>query len=612
MDKIDIIKRCLDNTASIKKYEDLGILFFARHFFENCQSHRQGQIHYKMMTNALQLLNPKYKNRMERQSYIKVFREGAKSTHFSFVLPLFLINLVGGTIQLRVDNEGYEGADIHNYDIIPIELKPEFILILSETHASAERFTMNIRYELESNRQLKNTFGTKSTQNIADETSGMWRKDAFMTKDKMIVFGQGAGQQVRGMLPFGMRPTLAIFDDIYSRKNTLTEETREKIRYWFFAEAINSIDTVKGKALLVGTMVHEDTVFTDVAKSTQWKGVEYPVISKEELEECLSYCSYNANTRNFELPSKEVMKDLQLRLTSLAWKERQTVEFILSAYKEKYEINKTSYYYQEYLHILSSPEDEAYKDHQVYFTDVSVMKEDYADWVQFEWDTYKWKGKLSISMGIDIASSEREASDDTAIIIGGYCHVFPIIDGYDAQSALNLHPYKLKGIQLPILIDGYIGKCDVYDDNVIGKRGIVNIVYDFCKKYNIKNISIETNAQQGLIYREVKKYLLSKNIRTKVYGENTTLNKEDAINSVLMPIVQGSKVTIMPQRTLFYTLWSQLKHLGVAKHDDAADAMKTLYLHAEKVKHPEDYQVIPSIKRISKPKANYVMDWKVY
>lgn len=612
MDKIDIIKRCLDNTAPIERYEDLGILFFARHFFENCQSHRQGEIHYYMMMNALSLLNPKYKNRMERQLYIKIFREGAKSTHFSFVLPLFLTNLVGGTMHLRVDNEGYAGADVHNYDIVPITLTPEFILILSETHASAERFTMNIRYELESNRQLKSVFGSKMPQNVADEGTGLWRKDSFMTPDKMIIFGQGAGQQVRGMLPFGARPTLAIFDDIYSRKNTLTEETREKLRYWFFAEAINSIDTMKGKALLVGTMVHEDTVFTDIAKSTQWKGITYPVISKDELEECLTYCRYDTNTRNFELPSKDNLKMLQANLKSLAWRDRQNIEFILSAYKEKFEINKTSYYYQEYLHILSSPEDEAYKDHQVHFTDIIVERENYATWVEFEWDTYRWKGKFTPCIGIDVASSERESSDDTAILIGGWCHVYPILEGFDAESAQKLHPHKHKGLKLPILVDGYMGKCDVYDDDVIGKRGIVNIVYDFCKKYNVKNITIETNAQQGLVFREIKKFLRTNHISAMVHGENTVMAKEDAINSVLMPVVQGHKKIIMQRNTMFYNIWSQLKHLGVAKHDDGADAMKALYLHSEVVKQPEDFQAVPSIKRIQKAKPNYVMDWKVY
>lgn len=612
MKEIDIIKRCLDNTATIDKYEDLGILYFARTFFENCQSHRQAKIHYKMMKNALELFHPDLRNRMERQRYVKIFREGAKTTHYSFVFPLYLINLVGGTMYVRFDNEGYDGADRHDYEILPVKLTPEFILILSETHASAERFTMNIRYELESNRFLKSIFGNKTPKGVNDETTGLWRRDSFITPDEMIVFGQGAGQQIRGMLPFGSRPTLAIFDDIYSRKNTLTEDTREKLRYWFFAEAINSIDTIKGKALLVGTMVHEDTVFSDVVKSTQWKGVEYPVISEQELQYLISHCYYDADTRSFELPDKNTLKRLQSEMKTLAWEDRQTVEFILSSYKEKYEINKTSYYYQEYLHILSSPEDETYKDHQVHFTNIKYYEEFNTPYIEFNYNSYTWKGIVSLNIGIDLASSEREKSDDTACLIGGYCHAYPILDNFDMLSAQAIHPHKVHGLKIPLLLDGYLGKVDVYKDDVTGKNGIVDIVQSFCTKYRINKVIIEANAQQGLIQREITKSLRISHPRIQTKQEVTTMAKEEAINSVLMPIFQSNKVFLMPQSQLAYTTWSQLKHLGVAKHDDCADALKTLFIHADIVKKPHDPQQIPMIKKQKQQAQPIEHDWLIY
>lgn len=610
MKQIDVIKKCLDNTAPIERYEDLGMLYFARTFFENCQSHRQAKIHYKMMKNALELFHPNLRNRMERQRYVKIFREGAKTTHYSFVLPLYLINLVGGTMYVRYDNEGYHGADRHDYEILPIKLNPEFILILSETHASAERFTMNIRYELESNRLLKNVFGNKTPKAVVDDTSGMWRRDSFVTPDSMIIFGQGAGQQIRGMLPFGSRPTMAIFDDIYSRKNTLTPETREKLRYWFFAEAINSIDTIKGKALLVGTMVHEDTVFTDVVKSSQWKGVEYPVLSREDLEYALSYCKYDTDSRQFELPSRDILKQLQSEITSFAWPERQTIEFILSSYKEKFEIGKTSYYYQEYLHILSAPDDESYKDHQVLFTNIKSYEDFKSTIIEVEYNSYTWRGLANLYIGIDVASSERDNSDDTCVLVGGYAHLYPILKEYDMLAAQNIHPHKSQGLRVPILLDGFLGKVDVYTDDRTGKKGIVNIVQSFCDKYKILEVTVETNAQQGLIQREIKKSLRETHPHTVVKGSLNTINKQDAINSVLQPLFQSNKIVIMPKTNLYYTIWSQLKHLGVAKHDDGPDAMKILFLNAKPVKNHFDLQQVHSSKR--QTEAKYVHDWLVY
>jgi len=50
-EKLDHIKRCLDNTAKPENYEDLGLLYFARTFLPACQGFKQGEIHYKMEKN---------------------------------------------------------------------------------------------------------------------------------------------------------------------------------------------------------------------------------------------------------------------------------------------------------------------------------------------------------------------------------------------------------------------------------------------------------------------------------------------------------------------------------------------------------------------------------
>jgi len=612
MTQEDIIKRCIDNTAKESRYEDLGVLFFAREFLSQCRGYRQSIIHYKMMKEALDLFNPKYRNRLERQKWIKIFREGAKSTYFSFAFPLYLINLVGGTIYVRSEAEGWEGSDRHDYDIFEVNIGKEFILILSETHASAERFTMNIRTEIEGNRYLRDIFGDKSPRGIEDETTGLWRRDSFITSDGVIIFGQGAGQQIRGMLPYGMRPTLAIFDDIYSRKNTVTQQTREKIRYWFFAEAINSVDTMNGKVILVGTMLHEDTVFTDVAKSNQWKGVEYPVISEEELQIAISKCSIDESTGQLMLPSENELDEMQKSFKSLAWRDRQNIRFILSSYKEKHDIGKTSYFYQEYLHILSSPDDITYKDEQVTFTPITYYRQDNNNIIEITWNTYRWSGVCNLLIGVDIASSEREASDDTAILIGGWAKLYPIIDGYDYIASLDMHPHKRNGIHLPVMLDGCAGKFDVYSTN--DKKGIVNTVIEYVQKYRIKNVIVETNAQQGLIYREIKKKLYDVDHTVLVKSHNTTNRKEDEINSCLLPIFQGSKTVVFNKIPIMYNTFTQLKHLGVASKDDCADAMKNIFIYAKQVINGYDPQSINDLHIATNKKKTleYETDWMVY
>jgi hypothetical protein len=612
-DKKDIIKRCLDNTAAESSKDDLGILYFARTFFSQCASFPQSRIHYRMMENMFHLFNPNHTNRMDRQVYIKVFREAAKSTYFSFVLPLYLINITGATMNIRLAKEGWEGSDLHDYDIFSVKVEPEFILILSETSESSKRFTMNIRSELECNRFMSGIFGDKTPNNIYEEVVGskVWRQDAFYTSNGNLVFGVGAGKQVRGMLAQGTRPTLAIFDDIYSRNNTLTEETRGKIRYWFYAEAINTVDTVKGKVMLLGTMLHEDTVFTDVAAAADWHGFTYPELDIKELEEALSYCDIDPTSRTIVLPSDEVLKKLENKFTSIAWKERHSLKYLLQTYREKFQMGKVSYFYQEQLNILSSPADELFHDSQVVFVPVIKTKEYGKEWFEVEYQTYKWKGLACLSIGIDLAASERDKSDDTAIILAGYLHLYPQLDSYDYEASKNLHPHKLKGLRVPFYLDGMIGKFDVYEDDIRGKKGICNYVEYLCKLYNIKNITIEVSGQQGLISRELRKYLREKNIFIQIYDETHTMKKEEAIASTLLPIFQSNRVFMFNSNNKHsFDIWAQLKHLGLAKHDDGADGLKLAFTNAKESEKMDFQNHI-----VTKTHTNSVqrtLDWQTY
>jgi len=579
---IDLISRFLDNTTPVDKYEDMGLLMFARTLFPRCNGAKQSVIHYKMMQNLLGLFNPSHRNRADRQVYITVFREGAKSTYSSFALPLYLANLVGGTMAVRIDKDGWEGADVHDYDIFTHTIKPEFIEIFSETHDAAERLTSNIRTELETNGLLHALFGKKIPRGLVDSASNVWRRDVFKLPNGTIIFGNGSGQQSRGMLIDGKRPTFAIFDDIYSKKNTLTETTREKIRYWFFAEAINSVDTVEGKVALIGTIMHEDTVFTDVKRSTSWVGYTYPAISREELEHALQYCKIDRVTRTLEIPNEEKIKELEDSYTSLAWKERQDLYYLLAMYREHFEMNRTSYFYQEKLNVLMSPEDQKYTNEMVHFTPIVHHKEHGETWVTFEYNSYTWKARIDPIIGIDIASSEVAKSDDTAIVISAKAIAYPQLDNYDTDAGQHI-PYKANGMSCVIVLKSFLGKVDIYANENTNKVGLVNIVEMFVKMYGVRRIVFEVAGQQAIIARALKQYLAEKKLTANVIEDivsGMSGAKEERINSILAPVLQSVHKTFIHDDKVGHIIWSQLMHLGFSEHDDACDGLATSIKYA--------------------------------
>ena len=81
--------------------------------------------------------------------------------------------------------------------------------------------------------------------------------------------------------------------------------------------------------------------------------------------------------------------------------------------------------------------------------------------------------------------------------------------------------------------------------------------------------------------------------------------------SVLQPIIQGAKVTVLNDVKSSYTLLAQLKHLGVALHDDMADALKNVFTYA-KPAQPIDYQSGLSRIVTKTTSEEITLDWECY
>jgi len=89
------------------------------------------------------------------------------------------------------------------------------------------------------------------------------------------------------------------------------------------------------------------------------------------------------------------------------------------------------------------------------------------------------------------------------------------------------------------------------------------------------------------------------------------MKKEEAIMSVLQPIIQGSKVTVLNDIKTSYTLLAQLKHLGVALHDDMADAFKNIFTYAKPAQAIDYQSGLSRIVTKTTPQEE-ILDWECY
>ena len=570
----DFFMRCLDNTVPQAQYERLGILWFAKKCFpDQFSSSFSHKIHYPMSKIFLGLYDPRKTSRTERQAYSLIHREAAKTTICTFLFPLYNIYLKGMVSHVRFEAEGWEGSDRHDYDILPITIGEDFILIVSETATAAEEFATNIKTQVEERLDLANIFGDKHPAAIQTdfETTrkgdGLWRKNAFITADKTIVRGIGAGQQVRGRNIRNKRPTLGLSDDIYSEKNVATEYGRGKTNTWFFKAYINSLDKIKGKAMSVGTAVHHDTIFTGFQRSELWSGVEVPIITMEKLQGIVSNHCKKTEER-IVIPSKEECFSIQANSgveKHMSWPERYDLHYILTLYKQCYEDHNLHYFYAEYMNEPVAPENSKYSVSNFKFVEMNVIKDkEDNDIIVFNEDNMTWFGYPRLTLGIDGASAESKNADDTALVQVGISTFTAMMPGTN----------QILKKTIAFVYDARGGHYDEYDNSERYKKGFIDEADRMVRQAHNICTAFEVSGQQAMQYRELCRAFAERGLNLNIVEAKPSpdMKKEQRINSVMSPIVGVYNTLYINSRAPRGRLiMSQLCTLGAAKHDDYAD-----------------------------------------
>lgn len=101
-----------------------------------------------------------------------------------------------------------------------------------------------------------------------------WGEKQFVA-GKTFVMPRGSGQQIRGLNYKGNRPDLIIVDDLEDAEAVMNEDRREKLKQWFFADLMNSVDrsSDKWKIVVIGTILHEASLLTQLLKDDTWERI---------------------------------------------------------------------------------------------------------------------------------------------------------------------------------------------------------------------------------------------------------------------------------------------------------------------------------------------------
>lgn len=109
---------------------------------------------------------------------------------------------------------------------------------------------------------------------FGDLRGHQWGEKHFISRNTYVM-PRGSGQQIRGLNYMGYRPDLIIVDDLEDAEAVMSEERREKLKQWFFADLMNSVDRSKKdwKIVIIGTILHEASLLAQLLKDDTWERI---------------------------------------------------------------------------------------------------------------------------------------------------------------------------------------------------------------------------------------------------------------------------------------------------------------------------------------------------
>lgn len=158
----------------------------------------------------------------------------------------------------------------------------EFILLISDSNSQASIMIYNLKNELDTNALLKLDYGSINGDYVDDWTleGEDWQKQNMVLSSGVRILARSRGQRVRGLRHKEFRPRLIVVDDPEDLKAINTQELRDKTDRWFTGEVIPAMDAIVKKIVLIGNLLHNDSLIARMSKHRLFKVLAYPLIKE--------------------------------------------------------------------------------------------------------------------------------------------------------------------------------------------------------------------------------------------------------------------------------------------------------------------------------------------
>ena len=266
----------------------------------------------------------------------------------------------------------------------------KYILIVADTEAQASLFLGQIKQILYDSSEIHSLFGMQ-----IGEKGAVFEKDTetdiivkFADQTRFRIVAKGAEQKLRGMLWDGQRPDMIVIDDLMNEELVANKERRDKLRRWVYGSLI-PCRSEKGIIRFVGTPMNLDDPLEALmprenAKDTIVEDLKIWSTRKRGMWRAVKYRAHNSDYSKLLWPSRK----------SQAFFEELREDFHAQGIPEVYAC--------EY---LCNPVDDSIR----YF-----RKGDFLTMTSEDMKKHK-----TFYITADLAISEKDRADYTAIVVGG-------------------------------------------------------------------------------------------------------------------------------------------------------------------------------------------------
>jgi predicted phage terminase large subunit-like protein len=217
---------------------------------------------------------------------------------------------------------------------------------------------------------------------------------------KFIVKMYGAKTGVRGAKELGVRPQLAVLDDLISDEDARSDTIISSVEDTVHKAVSKALHPTKSKTIWLGTPFNQKDPLYKAVESGAWDVAVYPI------------CEYfDANTTETTFRG--------------SWEERFTFEYVKDEYESAAKQGKLEGFYQELMLRVISQEDRVIKDEDIVWYEFADLKDKIKSY-----NTY---------ITTDFATSEKKSADFSAISVFGINnngdHIW--LDGICSRQLMN-------------------------------------------------------------------------------------------------------------------------------------------------------------------------------